>query len=286
MKRLFALSTVIVMASCSSTGPKMVDPTSTDFLSGEVARYVQVADQPAEITFARSEENDSVQYIRLKTRLMMKSDGLEDLQADEVLFPDTMAVAFVDLQDGEGGNVTRLHLSGSSLPALQSLLTGASGDTAEVVFEALCHDRKDAKNRFRAATRFTPTQTADVEPVVIGFHVMTGYTKTRWGVRNKRELRLMLDGSVSYTYYTYFNDTGKTESSTWRGIWTADSYERGNGRIAYYHLLITGWGGSTIELFLPKSLDCLYDEWLDMKKSNTNAGYRIVKSEKITRKKS
>lgn len=286
MKEFLALFLMIVMASCSSTGSKMVDPTSTDFVSGEVAKYVQVADQPAEISFSRSEENDSTQYIRLKTSLIMKTDGFDNMKADEVLFQDTLSVAMVDLQDGEGGDVTRLHLSGASLPALQTLLTGSAGDTAEVVFEAVCHDRKDARNRFRAATKFTPSLTADVEPVVVGFHLMTGYTKLRWGVKHKYEFRLMLDGSVTYTCYTYLNDTGKTESISWRGTWTSDSYERGNGWVGYYDLLITGWGGSTIEYFIPKSLDYLYDEWLDMKKNNTNAGYRIVKSEKITKKKS
>ena len=129
------------MASCSSNAPRMINPTSADFASGGVAHYLQVANQPAELSLSRSEEDASMRYIRLKTILAMKSDGLRKTKADDVKFPDTLAAAAVTLVDGEGAPVAELRLSDASLPALRKLLTGNAGDTTQVVFEAAYPDK-------------------------------------------------------------------------------------------------------------------------------------------------
>lgn len=275
---------MVAMASCSSNAPRMVNPTSADFASGGVAHYLQVANQPAELSLSRSEEDASMRYIRLKTILAMKSDGLRKTKADDVKFPDTLAAAAVTLVDGEGAPVAELRLSDASLPALRKLLTGNAGDTTQVVFEAAYPDKGEARDLFRSVAEFTPSQTADIEPVAVGFYILTEYVKRPWGVRNRYELRVLYNGTAEYVCYSHYPDSGKTETNTWRGIWTSDTYERGSGRVGYYQLLINGWGGSTIRLFLPKSLDHLYDDWGCMVKSNTGAGYRIVKSETLTRK--
>ena len=91
---------MVAMASCSSNAPRMINPTSADFASGGVAHYLQVANQPAELSLSRSEEDASMRYIRLKTILAMKSDGLRKTKADDVKFPDTLAAAAVTLVDG------------------------------------------------------------------------------------------------------------------------------------------------------------------------------------------
>ena len=248
---------MVAMASCSSNAPRMINPTSADFASGGVAHYLQVANQPAELSLSRSEEDASMRYIRLKTILAMKSDGLRKTKADDVKFPDTLAAAAVTLVDGEGAPVAELRLSDASLPALRKLLTGNAGDTTQVVFEAAYPDKGEARDLFRSVAEFTPSQTADIEPVAVGFYILTEYVKRPWGVRNRCELRVLYNGTAEYVYYSHYPDSGKTETNTWRGIWTSDTYERGSGRVGYYQLLINGWGGSTIRLFLPKSLDHL-----------------------------
>lgn len=288
MKKNLILAMMIMMVSCSSSSKK-IDSTSVNFVSGEVAMYVQVADQPAEVSFSRSEDDASVGYIRLKTILKMNTEGLKNMQASNVRF-QTLPIASVDLEDDEGNKVLKLQLSKASLPALKTLLTGAAGDTAEVVFETVCNDIKEAKKQFRAATKFAPSQTADI---VIGFHIMTDYSKTVYGSKDKCEIVLMLDGTVKTKFHThntsYYTREVSTESSPWRkGTWTIKTFERGNGIIEYYDMIMTGWGNSTIRFGMSKNMDYVYRlTWgvSDMVKNNTSEGYKIIKVENITTKK-
>ena len=56
MKNIYLFIAAIfcaIMTSCSSGNePKLINPTSTEFTTGEIAKYVEIVDQPSELSFA------------------------------------------------------------------------------------------------------------------------------------------------------------------------------------------------------------------------------------------
>ena len=58
----------IIMASCSSGNePKLINPTSTEFTTGEIAKYVEIVDQPSELSFAVRE--GSIETLQARTEM-------------------------------------------------------------------------------------------------------------------------------------------------------------------------------------------------------------------------
>lgn len=71
------LSAVLVSYSSSGLDTKSITPVSTEFTSGELAKYVEIVDQPSELTFSEKDGAIATQYIRLKVTLKMVKDGFK-----------------------------------------------------------------------------------------------------------------------------------------------------------------------------------------------------------------
>lgn len=72
MKKFYFAWVAVVMAvltSCSGSNSKTISPTSTEFTSGELAKYVEIVDEPAELTYLEKDGAIPAQYIRLTVTL-------------------------------------------------------------------------------------------------------------------------------------------------------------------------------------------------------------------------
>lgn len=157
---IFAVLFMAVMVSCSSGfEPKMITSTSTEFTSGELAKYVEIVDQPSELSYA---EKDETQYIRLKVTLKMVKDGIKDVDARDINFVGLLSVAVIGLVDENGTDVQELNVKDDDMLKLKKLLTGDSGDTAEIIFEGQFNNHKNAPKWFEDAAKFTPGLTGDI----------------------------------------------------------------------------------------------------------------------------
>lgn len=164
-KILFSFATIVValFSSCSSgSNSKMISPTSTEFTSGELARYVEVEDAPAELTFAEKDGMIATQYIRLKVTLKLVKDGFKNIDARDINFTRLISVATINLVDENGTKVQDLSVKSEDLLKLKKLLTGDEGDTAEIIFEGEFHNHDDAPNWFKNAVQFTPYLSGDI----------------------------------------------------------------------------------------------------------------------------
>ncbi len=158
-----ATTLAVVLASCSSgQGPKMISPTSTEFPSGELARYVEIVNEPSELSYAEKDGAIPTQYIRLKVKLKMVKDGFKDVDAQDIDFTGLLSVAVVKLVDNNGVDVQELSVKYEELLKLKKLLTGNEGDTEVIVFEGEFHNSEDAPNWFNDAAQFTPYLAADI----------------------------------------------------------------------------------------------------------------------------
>ena len=154
---------MVLLASCSSgVGPKEITPTSTEFTSGELAKYIEVVDQPSKLTFAEQDGFIATQYIQLKVTLRMSKDGFKNVDAHDINFTGLLSVAIINLVDENGIDVQDLSIKDEDLLKLKKLLTGSEGDTEEIVFEGEYHNPDDAPEWFKQAKQFTPYLIGDV----------------------------------------------------------------------------------------------------------------------------
>ncbi len=165
MKKLYCIYAILMamLTSCSSNvGPKKITPTSTEFTSGELAKYIEVVDQPSELTFAEKDGAIATQYIRLKVTLQKTKDGFNNVDARDIDFTSLFSVAIINLVDENGTNVQDLSIKSEDMLKLKKLLTGSEGDTEEIIFEGEYHNHDDAPKWFEQAIQFTPYLTGDI----------------------------------------------------------------------------------------------------------------------------
>ena len=166
MKKIYSILTAFAMAmlvSCSSgVALKEITPTSTEFISGELGKYIEVVDQPSELTFSETEGSIPAQYIRLKVTLRLTKDGIKDVDARDIDFTTLFSVAIINLVDENGSEVQDLSVKKEDLLKLKKLLTGSVGDTEEIIFEGEYHNHDDAPKWFEQASKFTPYLTGDI----------------------------------------------------------------------------------------------------------------------------
>lgn len=166
MKKMYFIFTALfaaMLVSCSSgVGPKEITPTSTEFISGELAKFIEVVDQPSELTYAEKDGAIGTQYIRLKVTLKMTKDGFRNVDAPDINFTSLLSVASINLVDKNGTTIQDLSVKSEDMLKLKKLLTGSEGDSEEIVFEGEYHNSDDAPKWFEQASQFTPYLTSDI----------------------------------------------------------------------------------------------------------------------------
>lgn len=154
-----------IMVSCSSASEpesKFISPTTTEFSSGKLAKYIEVKDLPSELSYAVKEGSIETQYIRLKVELKMKKDGFTDVDAQDIGFISLLSVATINLVDANGTTVQDISVKDDEVLKLKKLLTGKEGDTEDIIFEGKFNNSTDAPKWYESIEKFTPYLSADV----------------------------------------------------------------------------------------------------------------------------
>ena len=149
-KILFAIAAIaiVLLTSCSSSNePKNISPTSTDFTSGELAKLIEVVDEPSQLSYAEQDGAIATQFIKLKVklRLIKESPELRKVDARDIDFTGLLSVATVNLVDENETKVQDLEVKSEDLLKLKKLLQGEKGDEETITFEGEFHNSKDAK---------------------------------------------------------------------------------------------------------------------------------------------
>lgn len=166
IKLLCGILLIGLLSSCgggNKTSSKEIEPTTTEFRSGELAKYIEVVDEASELSYAEVDGAVGTQYIRLKVTLKMLKDGFKDVDPRDLAFTSLLSVACVDLVDANGSRVQDLSIKDDDILKLKKLLTKEAGATEVIVFEGEFHNSEDAPKWFEETVKFTPTLTADVE---------------------------------------------------------------------------------------------------------------------------
>ena len=165
MKNIYLFIAAIfcaIMTSCSSGNePKLINPTSTEFTTGEIAKYVEIVDEPSELSFAVREGSIETQYIRLKVTLKMVKDGIKDVDPRDIELGGFLSAAIINIIDENDTKIQDLKVKDDDMLKLKKLLTGNKNDTAVITFEGEYHN-DDAPKWFKQAVKFTPADTGDI----------------------------------------------------------------------------------------------------------------------------
>ena len=213
-KILFAIAAIaiVLLTSCSSSNePKDISPTSTDFTSGELAKLIEVVDEPCQLSFAEQDGAIGTQFIKLKVKLRLtkESPELREVDARDIDFTGLLSVATVNLVDANETKIQDLDIKSEDLLKLKKLLQGEKGDEETIIFQGEFHNSKDAPKWYEQTAAFTPYLTGDV---VVGDEVTTPVsnsfeidgTHDMHGTIDKYPItmHLEIDGSIiKGTYY-------------------------------------------------------------------------------------
>jgi archaellum component FlaG (FlaF/FlaG flagellin family) len=165
-KSILLLAAIIIamLSSCSSNEPKVISPTSTDFTTGELAKLIEVVNEPCQLTYAEKDGGVGTQYIKLnvKLRLTKESPELQNIDARDISFLGFF-VATINLVDENDTKIESLDVKSENLLKLKKLLQGKRGDEETITFQGEFHNSKEAPNWFAQTAAFTPHLTADFQ---------------------------------------------------------------------------------------------------------------------------
>ena len=159
---LLASLLVVAVSSCNSN-TKTITPTETEFTAGELAKYVKVVDEPAELIYDEKDGAIPAQYIRLKVKLELIRDGFKDVDPQDIDFTGLLSIAMINLIDENGTKTQDISFKHDEKMKLTRLLTGSKGDVAEINFEGEFHNSQDAPKWFKETSQFTPYLAGDIQ---------------------------------------------------------------------------------------------------------------------------
>lgn len=280
MKRFFILLAVVIsFVSCTTSGTKVVTPSSTQFPSGKLSEYFQICDQSAELSIEESPING--QYLgTLSVTLKQIKNGKNKNSVTRVNFNQENAVLVIDLIDKEGTVLANMCMNSIFNNTISdALLKGSAGDTFDVLFTGEFYDKKVIKKLLRLGEQFTPSQTSEIKP--IGKTLITDWLQSSvsW-YKDKLCVTIMDDGNVKLTE-TYHYRGSSPGDSTIKGTWYSSDILRGNDFVKYYQIDIVGYYGTILNYYIPGTLDYVYKSFNDLVGANEKGGYKVVKVQDV-----
>ena len=166
LNSIFSTFLLAMLVSCSSgTDTKTITPTSTEFSSGELAKLIEVVDEPCPLSFVEKDGVVATQFIQLKVKLRLtkESSKLQNIDARDINFIGSPAVATIKLVDENDIKVQDLNIKSEDLYKLKKLLQGKKGNEETIMFEGEFRNHKDAPKWFEQAAAFIPYLTGDLD---------------------------------------------------------------------------------------------------------------------------
>ena len=281
MKKLFfVIATVFALVSCGPTEKsKTINATSTQFLSGKLAEYVEVAEEPFTL-WSRLGENDK-RTLELVLPLHLKKKTLAEMEVDssKLSFENNDALLAVNLVDDNGNVVAKLCLLAEYSVELAALIAGVVETTIYLPFVA-DFGAKEAESIFSKATKFTPDQTSNINPVVAGIKIKAEHYSSFWVLPGltKMEIIIKNGGEATIKTNTIYENGMKPDQHINSGVWSlACGVVRGTKQYDYYEVVEFAKYGN-ITYYIPTTYDYVFygeDGYYDMHSNDRTSTYSI-----------
>ena len=162
---LWGIGLLTILLSCSSANnSKDITPTSTEFTSGELAKLIEVVDEPCQLSYVEKDGAIATQFIKLKVKLRLRKESpeLQNVDAQDIHFTKLLSVATINLIDESETKVQDLSVKSEELLKLKKFLQKEEGAEEIITFEGEFHNSKDAPTWFKETAAFIPYLTGDV----------------------------------------------------------------------------------------------------------------------------
>ena len=224
----FTLAIILIaLSACSSGGTKKkeIRPTSTEFTSGELARYVEFVDEACDLSYSEKDGAIPSQTMRLKTKMRKIKDGYENVDYHDISFTSLLSVAIVKVVDEAGATITDLDVSSEGKNDLKKLIVGKVGEEAEVIFETTLYNSENALTWYNDIDAFSPYLSGDIYIEEPASSISTSDVET--------------DDSKEDTEESSFSVDNVILPSSLKGKVEVVSAERGLGRYGFPEITIT-----------------------------------------------
>lgn len=174
MKRLFSISvvlaTVFTMTSCGSESgseknSKTIKATTTRFEYGDLAKYIEVANEEATLSWSEQDGTIPMQTFKLDVELRLKKQIKEiaDVDVYDIDLVRLLCGVYIELVDSNGSELVDVDIASGDHIAFKEFLKGNAGDVKVITFVGEFHNSEAAPKWFNNAVGFKPGGTCSLQ---------------------------------------------------------------------------------------------------------------------------
>lgn len=169
-----AIAAIFALASCGGgskgagkeSKTKTIKATSTRFEYGDLAKYIEVANEEA--TLSWSENNSGYtpeQTFTLDVELKLKKaiKAIADVDPYDIGLVRLLSGASIELIDSNGGDIVDVDITSGDALAFKEFLKGNAGDVKVITFVGKFHNSEKAPEWFKSAVSFKPGGTCSLQ---------------------------------------------------------------------------------------------------------------------------
>ena len=145
---------VVSMAMVSCGGDKKITPKDTQFQHGDLAKLIEVVDEPAVLTLEKSKRGEG-QIFKIKLKLKLVNSKYANVKDPRDIIFYGVFVALIDIL-GENDDELLGTIDIKDSQQLRRFLTKEEGTVEEFVFEKTVYNDKESKTWYKEAVSFRP----------------------------------------------------------------------------------------------------------------------------------
>lgn len=168
-----AIVAAFTMVSCGGSGngkseesnTKTIKATSTRFEWGDLAKYIEVANEEATLSWSEQEGGIASQTFKLEVELRLKKEikAIADVDPYDIGLVGLLSGAIIELVDSDGSELIDVDLFNGDCLGFKEFLKGKAGDVKVITFAGEFHNSDDAPKWFKNAVGFKPTGTGSLQ---------------------------------------------------------------------------------------------------------------------------
>lgn len=177
MKKIFAIAAVaaaiFAMTSCGGSNgsveeskTKSIKATTTRFEYGDLAKYIEVANEDATLSWSESNSGYTPEQtfkLDVELKLRKKIDAIADVDPYDIGLVSLLSGASIDLVDSNGGEIVDVDITSGDAVAFKEFLKGNAGDVKVITFVGKFHNSEKAPSWFKEAVSFKPGGTCSLQ---------------------------------------------------------------------------------------------------------------------------
>ena len=169
---LAVLAAAFTMVSCGGSGngdadsnTKTIKATTTRFEYGDLAKYIEIANEEATLSWSEKAGAIASQTFKLDVELKLrkKIDDIADVDPYDIGLINLLCGANIALVDSNGNEIVDVDITSGDSMSFKEFLKGNAGDVKVITFVGEFHNSEEAPKWFKNAVGFKPGGTCGLQ---------------------------------------------------------------------------------------------------------------------------